>query len=85
MDYTIKTTWDDESSVWVAESTDIPGFVLESGSLDALMERARHAIPELLELNRISTDSVSTNIPTTSPTQAGLSLAGTMIGHYISL
>lgn len=59
MEYTIKTTWDEKSSVWVAESTDIPGLVLESGSLDALMERARHAIPELLELNKVSTDNIT--------------------------
>ena len=28
----------------------IPGLILESDSLDALVERARHAAPELLEL-----------------------------------
>ncbi len=52
MEYVITFTWDSESSVWIATSDDIPGLVLESGSFDALLERTRFAVPELLELNR---------------------------------
>ena len=51
MDLTIKMTWDPEACVWVAESDDVPGLVLESGSFDALLERVRFAVPELLALN----------------------------------
>jgi len=51
MEYVIHFTWDNEANVWTATSDDIPGLVLESGSLDALMERTRYAVPELLELN----------------------------------
>lgn len=51
MQYTINLIWDNEASVWVATSDDVEGLVLESGSLDALIERVRFAIPELLELN----------------------------------
>ena len=51
MDYRIQLVLDDEASVWIATSQDVPGLVLESGSCDALIERVRHAIPELLELN----------------------------------
>lgn len=29
----------------------MPGLVLESGSFDALIERLRYAVPELLALN----------------------------------
>ena len=47
----INFTWDDEASVWIATSKDVPGLVLESGSFDALIERVRYAVPELLELN----------------------------------
>ena len=47
----IKMTWDPEAAVWIAESDDVPGLVLESGSFDALVERVRFAVPELLELN----------------------------------
>ena len=52
MDYKIQLLWDNDASVWVATSPDVPGLVLESGSFDALIERVRYAIPELLELNR---------------------------------
>ena len=51
MEYTINFTWDNEANVWIATSEDIPGLVLESGSFDALLERTRFAVPELLELN----------------------------------
>ena len=51
MEYTVKLIWDDEAAVWIATSDDIPGLVLESGSFDALLERTRFAVPELLELN----------------------------------
>ena len=47
----IDFTWDNETSVWIATSKDVPGLVLESGSFDALIERVRYAVPELLELN----------------------------------
>ena len=51
MNYTVLFTWDDEANVWVATSPDIIGLVLESESLDILMNRVKDAIPELLELN----------------------------------
>lgn len=51
MEYIVKLTWDNEADVWVATSDDVPGLVLESGSFDALLERVRFAIPELLSLN----------------------------------
>jgi hypothetical protein len=51
MKYRINMLWDNEAGVWVATSDDIPGLVLESGSFDALLERVRFAVPELLELN----------------------------------
>jgi hypothetical protein len=43
--------WDNEAAVWTATSEDIQGLILESGSLDALIERIRFAVPELLTLN----------------------------------
>jgi hypothetical protein len=51
-EYLINLTWDNEASVWIATSDDIPGLVLESGSLDALIERVRCAAPELLSLSK---------------------------------
>ena len=51
--YKIDLLWDNEACVWVAtsEDEDIKGLVLESGSFDALIERIKIAVPELLELN----------------------------------
>ncbi|MBR1496954.1 MAG: DUF1902 domain-containing protein [Oscillospiraceae bacterium] len=51
MEYTVQLQWDPEAAVWVAASADIIGVVMESGSVDALIERIRYAVPELLELN----------------------------------
>jgi len=51
-EYTIKLEWDSQANVWIATSDDVPGLVLESGSFDALIERVRYAVPELLELNQ---------------------------------
>ena len=51
MECAVDFSWDEDASVWVATSKDVEGLVLESGSFDALVERVRHAIPELLELN----------------------------------
>ena len=52
MEYVINFVWDEEASVWIATSNDVPGLVLESGSFDALVERVKNAVPELLQLNR---------------------------------
>jgi predicted RNase H-like HicB family nuclease len=49
-EYTILLTWDDEAYVWLASSEDVPGLALEAGSLDALMERVKYAVPDLLGL-----------------------------------
>ena len=51
MNYTVNLLWDSEADVWVATSDDIIGLVLESGSLDVLIERVCRIAPELLELN----------------------------------
>lgn len=51
MEYIVHFTWDEEAGVWIATSDDIPGLVLESGSFDALLERTRFTVPELLSLN----------------------------------
>lgn len=51
MVYKIRFTWDDDAAVWIATSEDVPGLVLEGGSFDALVERVKLAVPELVELN----------------------------------
>lgn len=53
MDYVVNLEWDCEASVWCATSNDIPGLVLESGSIDALIERVKIAAPEIMKMNNI--------------------------------
>ena len=50
-EYLISLTWDADAAVWIATSDSIPGLVMESGSMDALIERVRYIVPELMELN----------------------------------
>jgi len=59
MHYEINFTWDSDAAVWLATSEEVKGLVLESGSLDALIERVRYAVPELLSLNH---DKISETI-----------------------
>ena len=49
--YQIQAGWDPEAGVWVATSADIPGLVTESETLEALTEKLRTMIPELLLAN----------------------------------
>jgi hypothetical protein len=51
--------WDEEAHVWIATSDEIPGLILEHGSLDALIERVRFAAPEILLLNEIDNQPFS--------------------------
>jgi len=47
----IKLIWNEEEKFWHSESMDDKfGLTLESGSLDALIERIKMAVPEMYEL-----------------------------------
>ncbi|MDN5848950.1 MAG: DUF1902 domain-containing protein [Nitrococcus sp.] len=50
----INAVWDPEAEVWVAESEDVPGLVTEAETIEALTEKLRVLIPELLEANGIT-------------------------------
>ena len=54
----VMCTWDNDASVWVATSDDVPGLAVEAGSIDALLARLKVVIPELLELNGVETEEV---------------------------
>ena len=58
MKYVINVIWDNDAAVYIATSESIPGLVLESGSFDALVEKVRVAVPELLQLNNDKADIV---------------------------
>ena len=51
MKCTVRLIWDGESHRWYTGSSDELCLNLESGSFDALVERVRMAVPEMLELN----------------------------------
>ena len=49
--FDIDIHWDEEASVWIATSDDVPGLATEHHSFDALIEKLKVIIPELLEAN----------------------------------
>jgi predicted RNase H-like HicB family nuclease len=51
--YTVHCTWDADAAVWVAASDDVPGLATGADGLDALIEKLKVVIPELLEANRL--------------------------------
>ena len=49
--YYVHAVWDDEANVWVASSDDVPGLATEAETAEALMDKLKIIIPELLQLN----------------------------------
>jgi predicted RNase H-like HicB family nuclease len=49
--YYVHAVWDEEARVWVASSEDVPGLATESDTAEALVEKLKMLIPELLALN----------------------------------
>ena len=52
----IRAEWDEEASVWVATSDDVPGLATEEATMEGLIERLKVIIPELLEANGVQFD-----------------------------
>jgi hypothetical protein len=52
--YTVEAFWDAEAAVWVATSETILGLVTEADTIEALTEKLRNMIPELIELNQLA-------------------------------
>ncbi len=52
----IRAEWDEEAMVWVATSDDVPGLATEAGTMEALIEKLKIMIPELLMANNIGFD-----------------------------
>lgn len=59
----VQADWDAEAEVWVATSEDVPGLATEAPTVEALAEKLRVLIPELLEANGVvprgETDAVA--------------------------
>ena len=54
--YFIRAVWDDQASVWVAASDDVPGLATEADTHEQLLAKLKTLIPELLEANGIDAD-----------------------------
>jgi predicted RNase H-like HicB family nuclease len=51
--YRVHCTWDAEAAVWVATSDQVPGLATGADTLDALVDKLKIVIPELLEANNM--------------------------------
>jgi predicted RNase H-like HicB family nuclease len=51
--YQIDAFWDAEAAVWVATSEDVPGLATEADTIEALSQKLRQIIPDLLLLNHV--------------------------------
>ena len=60
----VRAEWDDEAKVWVATSDDVPGLATGADTVEALIERLKVVIPELLEENGMLPSGV-TEVPFT--------------------
>jgi predicted RNase H-like HicB family nuclease len=49
--YHVQADWDAEAGVWVATSEDVPGLATEAETIEALANKLRAMIPELLQAN----------------------------------
>ncbi len=56
----VHAEWDDEASVWVASSDDVPGLATEAPTTEELISKLKVMIPELLALNNLA---VTTPVP----------------------
>lgn len=52
----VRAEWDEEASVWVATSDDVPGLATEEATMEGLIEKLKTMIPELLLANGIATE-----------------------------
>lgn len=51
--YRVHADWDPDAKVWVATSDDVPGLATEAPTVEALAEKLRIMIPDLLEANQL--------------------------------
>ncbi len=50
----IRAEWDDEARVWVVVDSDVPGLATEADTLEALIDKLKAMVPELLEANHVN-------------------------------
>ena len=74
MDFIIICTFDNESQRWTAVSDDKYGLVLESNSLEALMERVKTAMPDMLEFTCNYSGPINLHFKAERITQLGMAV-----------
>ena len=57
--FRVDAAWDEEASVWVAVSKDIPGLVTEADIFEKLRSKLMDLVPELLVENDPAADRSS--------------------------
>lgn len=55
--FKINAEWDNEAHVWVGTSDEIDGLAIEASTVDALIERLKIVIPELIDANHVDMPS----------------------------
>ena len=50
--FDVHAEWDEEARVWYVARSDVPGLSAEAATTEALLDKLRILVPELLELNR---------------------------------
>ena len=55
-EYVVNFSWDEEAGVWIAICDDIP-LAIEHNSFDALIEKVKVVVPEILAFNQKPTYS----------------------------
>ena len=50
--FTVHAEWDHEAEVWFVSDSDVPGLAAEAPTTEALLDKLRVLIPELVEMNR---------------------------------
>jgi len=73
--YHVQADWDPEAGVWVATSDDVPGLATEAETIEALTEKLRTIVPELLEANRILPSNSAISFELTSHRQELVKMA----------
>jgi predicted RNase H-like HicB family nuclease len=54
--YLVFAEWCNSENIWIASSNEIPGFVAEADSIEALSTKLQSLVPELLLLNKQATE-----------------------------
>jgi hypothetical protein len=51
--YQVSAFWDEEAAVWIATSDDVPGLATEADTIEALSQKLRDVVPDLLLSNHV--------------------------------